>query len=101
MEVDTKSKETDPPPTKLNPHTPTNNCLSRVRPPEQNVTRSEPNLNGSQPEPVIVNSVPSLKNLSENCLPEKVSKMHVKNAALNPKLFLQSKSLGVDTRWVF
>lgn len=87
----------EPPPPKLSPLPIVNNCLNRIRPLQNDVTRSEPNLNGTEPEPVILNSVPSLKNLSENCLPEKVSKVHVKGN-LAQKLFLPSKSLGVDTR---
>lgn len=76
---------------------------------DNNVTRSEPSnqINGSKPEPVIINSVPSLKDLSENCLtvnhlinstqqqqqqPQTTTKMHLKT-----KLLLQSKSLAVDS----
>lgn len=81
-----------------------------------NVTRSEPpnQLNGLKPEPVIINSVPSLKNLSENCLTvnninssssssssccsntSEQTKMHLKTNVHHPRLFLQSKSLAVD-----
>jgi hypothetical protein len=75
-----------PPPPFQSPATPTRSS---------DVTRSEPNLNGSQPEPVILKAVPSLKNLSEHCLPDKISKMHVKGA-LNHRLLLQSKSFAVD-----
>lgn len=62
---------------------------------QSDVTRSEPNLNGSKPEPVIIQTVPSLKNLSEHCLPDKISKLHLKGA-VNHRLLLQSKSFGVD-----
>lgn len=68
------------------------------------VTRSEPNLNGSQPEPVILKTVPSLKNLSKehSIIPDNVDKAtHVKGA-LNHRLLLQSKSFAVtDTRPIY
>lgn len=89
MDVDIKPKETDLPTTKPDPPP-----IHRTKALSQDVTRSDPNLNGSEPEPVILKSVPSLKNLSENCLPDRVSKM-------NPKLLLQSRSLGVDNRPIY
>lgn len=103
MDVELKPKETDQvKPTVLPPYTPISN--EPPRPPPQipnDVTRSEPNLNGSKPEPVILKSVPSLKYLSENCLSDK-SKMHLKTNANHHKLtLLQSKSFAVDNRPIY
>lgn len=67
----------------------------RMPPLYDDVTRSEPNL--TKPEPVILESVPSLKNLSESHLPSKLASIHVKPALnLTQKVFLQSKSMGVE-----
>ncbi|KXZ75827.1 hypothetical protein TcasGA2_TC034998, partial [Tribolium castaneum] len=94
VDVDLKPATTEPPSGSV--LYPPSSFQSPAIPPRSNdVTRSEPNLNGSQPEPVILKAVPSLKNLSEHCLPDKISKMHVKGA-LNHRLLLQSKSFGVD-----
>lgn len=51
-----------------------------------------------QQQPVIVKSVPSLRNLSENRLPEKVAKMRdVKGGGVLPsRVFLQSKSVVAE-----
>lgn len=102
MDVEIKSKDTDT--SKNKPYQPFLNVKEKTTLPSastNDVTRSEPpNQNGSKPEPVIINSVPSLKNLSENCLTENSSststKMHLK-ANVHPKLFLQSKSLAVES----
>ncbi|KAJ3652130.1 hypothetical protein Zmor_018122 [Zophobas morio] len=95
VDVELKPSTTDPPPpdSLYPPPPPFQSPATPTR--SSDVTRSEPNLNGSHPEPVILQAVPSLKNLSEHCLPDKISKMHVKGA-LNHRLLLQSKSFGVD-----
>ncbi|GLV38399.1 uncharacterized protein CBL_13050 [Carabus blaptoides fortunei] len=67
----------------------------RMPPLYDDVTKSEPNL--TKPEPVILESVPSLKNLSESHLPSKLASIHVKPTLnLTQKVFLQSKSIGVE-----
>lgn len=101
VDVDIKPKDTDP--VQGNPYQSYTKVSEKTRSvvSANDVTRSEPNLNGSKPEPVIINSVPSLQNLSENCLPENGSNAAHLKTNVHPKLFLQSKSLAVDSRPIF
>lgn len=103
--VDMEPKTKDQESIKANlypPYPPISNEPSRSHSQLPNdVTRSEPNLIGSEPEPVILKSVPSLKNLSENCLSNK-SKTNSKSNVNHQKLtLLQSKSVAVDNRPIY
>lgn len=70
---------------------------------QHDVTRSEPNLIGSEPEPVILKSVPSLKELTENEreIAKNINAKLRSTSNVNHRLFLQSKSLAVDTRPIY
>lgn len=86
IDVEPKPKEAERPPP---PPPPTySNHASLAAPPDP-----------QQQQPVIVKSVPSLRNLSENHLPEKVTKMRDVKGSILPcsRLFLQSKSVAAET----